>query len=241
MRAFAVRTLALVALIVGVASTARADVTYSYTGSQFSQFGGFDTPTCAPLCRITGWFTLDQPLGPDLPLTDIAQAPYHLIAFGFTDGVTTVTSQFTGDVSFKVQTNANGDVSAWDILLTSDISFVFSMFYQASDAQDFSCTGDCSFPLGLMSHFAVASSVPGTWYTDDDSSPGGQQGPAGPAGPKGDTGPEGPQGPAGVTPEQLASMRQQIAALQQEIAALKAALDREHDRDDGKERDRRPR
>jgi hypothetical protein len=108
----------------------------------------------------------------------------------------------------------------------------FSSFYTTSFAQDFTCVGDCSFPLGFTANFASVSNQPGTWITDDDNGAGGAQGPPGPAGPQGPQGAAGPQGPPGITPAQIAAMQAQINSLQQQINALKAGKDRDDDRHD---------
>jgi len=243
MRVFAVRTLVLLSIALGLSSPARADATYIYSGTQFNLNGGFNFTPCTPRCHITGWIKLDQPLGPNLPLTDITQLPYHLLSYGFTDGLTTITSPFAGDtIIIQVQTDANGDISNWNIDFESGTSTIFSTYYTPSlGSQDFSCVGDCSFPLGFNANFASVSNFPGTWITDDDSvaqGPPGPQGPAGPQGPQGDTGATGatgakgdtgPQGPPGITPAQIAAMQAQINSLQQQINALKAGKDRDDD------------
>jgi len=243
-----VRAFVLSVCLIGTAAAALADVTYSYTGTPFSLFGGTNggtgTVTCTPKCRVTGWFKVAQPLAPNLPLTDITQPPYNLLSYGFTDGVATVSSPFAGPVTFQVQTDANGDVSGWLITFNTGSSFVFSTFYTPStlDAQDYTCyAGDCdSFDPNVS--FAVVNNQPGSWIADDDSGGGqGPQGPPGPVGPVGATGPagpQGPQGPPGVTAAQLAALQRQITALQLEIKELKDH-DHDHHHDRDRDRDRR--
>jgi len=242
MRVFALRTLVLLSLALAAASPARADATYTYNGTPFSLYGGANFTSCPPRCHMTGWIRLDQPLAPNLPMTDLTLLPSHLLAYGFSDGLTTITSPFAGDPPvIQVQTDANGDISGWQIDFEAGASISFSTFYTPSFVQDFTCVGDCSFPLGFNSNFASVSNLPGTWVTDNDSAAGCAQGPPGPQGPAGAQGPAGPQGPPGITPAEIAALQAQINSLQQQINALKAGRDDDHDgrRDDRHDRDHR--
>src|SRR5712692_3039072 len=78
--------------------------TYTYTGNPFTRFSG---TLPAGVSRITGSFTLSNPLGANF---------FNLVAplsFSFTDGATTVTKFNSTGVQFFVSTDAAGTIVGW--------------------------------------------------------------------------------------------------------------------------------
>lgn len=116
-RRITVRSKAFLLVVLGVFSPAlasTADVVYSYTGPAFDAFVG--VYSCAPVCRISGSFTLPTALPANRPSLPISPSSYR-----FTDGnqvfdPTTVQQV----VAFQIGTDATGRPSAWDITLKTN-------------------------------------------------------------------------------------------------------------------------
>ena len=89
-----------------------ADVTYAYTGNPFTSFSGPYTASD----RVTGTFTLADPLPANRPISDI-----NPISFSFSDGVNLMTNSFIplGTPPFfnfiSIGTGPTGAINAWDI------------------------------------------------------------------------------------------------------------------------------
>jgi hypothetical protein len=81
--------------------------TYTYIGSPFTLFPpGF---SCPPDCRITGSFTVAQPLS-----ANSVQLLIEVPSFSFTDGVTTITDSSPNSFAeFFITTDANGAMVDW--------------------------------------------------------------------------------------------------------------------------------
>ncbi len=95
-----------------------ASTTYNFTGNPFTFFSG--AVTCPPDCNISGFFTLAQPLGPNLSNVSISPLSYSANV-----GNTTFTSANTTSGGFaSISTDASGNIIAWSITLsTSNASF----------------------------------------------------------------------------------------------------------------------
>jgi hypothetical protein len=104
------------------ASSARADVIYTYVGNPFADVvdlpfppGTFDTSM-----KVTGSFELADALPADLPLTDISG---DVLAFSFSNGRSTLTESDPNLLAlFFVQTNASGEITVWDIILQQTLT-----------------------------------------------------------------------------------------------------------------------
>ena len=122
---FSVRVLVVFALfaIILATSTSAQTTTYTYTGNAFTIPTGTGL-ACPPICKLTGSFTVSQPLGPNYP-ADIEVTP---LSFTFTDGLSTITNlnatpclsyycpgQGTAAFSFYVSTNDQGQIDSWNI------------------------------------------------------------------------------------------------------------------------------
>jgi hypothetical protein len=95
-------------LLCGLQSAARADI-YTYTGFDFTFASGTYTLTD----YVSGSFTLASPLGDNLSLASVTPSSYS-----FTDQVQTITSLSPpSDVTFKISTDASGNIDKWFINL----------------------------------------------------------------------------------------------------------------------------
>ena len=139
--------LALVLLAMAPAAVL-ADTTYSYVGTPFN---GFHLTACPPTCRITGSFTVADPLAPNL--MGVNTNAFVPLSFSFTDGTTTWTPLDTADSGFGVNTDSSGHITFYsifaDLLGGGDISIyyegtgfttqlfasnnIYSAFYDARD------------------------------------------------------------------------------------------------------------
>lgn len=97
----------------------KADTTYTYTGNQFTSFGGVDA--CPHECSISGSFTVSAPLL-NLTLCTVAGCGNVVpTSWSFTDGNATL-DQTTTDPTlfhFNLQTDGSGNITAWGIFLSS--------------------------------------------------------------------------------------------------------------------------
>jgi len=95
-------------LVVAIAAPAdQADTwTYSYQGENFNSFyGGY---TCPPECSLSGWFTLDAPLGDNLSNANVDPTSFY-----FTDGAIIWTASDVSSESFSFYTDASGNIIGW--------------------------------------------------------------------------------------------------------------------------------
>ena len=106
----------IVAAVLSLDVTVRADTIYTYTGNQFDRFSG--EAACPPVCSISGSFTVAQPFAGYLPVTSVIP-----LSFSFTDGATTITqltntfdSPFLPRNAFLLATDSQGNIRAWFIL-----------------------------------------------------------------------------------------------------------------------------
>jgi hypothetical protein len=101
--------------LTGLQSTAKAE-TYTYTGNDFQTATSPYTLTDF----VSGFFTVASPLGDNLALGAITPTSYS-----FTDGVQTFSSASPpSGVTFKVATDASGNLNGWFIDLQSGVNFV---------------------------------------------------------------------------------------------------------------------
>ena len=94
--------------------TARAATVYTYTGNPYTFIQDLDPPagTYNNSEKITGSFTVNNPLGANLNLVDIT-GPVQ--SFSFFDGRNTITDQNFTFADFVVSTDASGALTAWNI------------------------------------------------------------------------------------------------------------------------------
>lgn len=106
-----------------LAEQAKSATVYNYTGQNFTAFGIFDiTPpdgAYTTSMSVTGSFTLQNPLLPNLPLpgTNITA---DVLDFSFSDGRSTITNANATFFSFIVTTDALANISLWAVFLQLD-------------------------------------------------------------------------------------------------------------------------
>ena len=126
-------------------TAARADVTYTYVGNDFSS--GIQPPFTAS-DHITGSFVLAQPLAPGLALQAVTP-----LSFSYNDGIQTASSANAGVNGFQVSTDTYGNIKHWDIYIMFPQGEFISKDTSAS-------TLDSSFENGITASNAAA---PGIW------------------------------------------------------------------------------
>ena len=108
----------VVASSLGIATSALAITTYSYTGNNFDNFfsygGMYVAGEYTGSMRVTGWFEVANPIAAGV--SDQFITP---LSYSFFDGRITYTDQnsvvwYPGS-SFSVSTNETGDISSWYI------------------------------------------------------------------------------------------------------------------------------
>lgn len=182
--------LTLTALNTGL--LARAQVTYTYTGNNFSYVGGW-----GPVHNISGSFTLSYSLAPNttyelddsfgnftpLPLPAGTVWGPTMTDFSFTDGrETAVSSQSSaynpplgGDITsgnpysepiFQVTTGPSGNISSWfiNILTPNALITTINGSYKGSTQIYDNINGDASQPYD-----AYIYNSPGTWSSTDST------------------------------------------------------------------------
>lgn len=102
-------------LVAGGSTTGQTGFTYSFVGAPFTTFTG---TSCPPVCRITGSFTLAQPLAPNLNQNIGGSGAFTPASFSFTDGVTTFTNLNTSSSGFAVDTDANGKITLYSFFMS---------------------------------------------------------------------------------------------------------------------------
>lgn len=119
-------------LFCGLQSAARADTTYTYTGLNFQTATGPYTLSDF----VSGFFTLASPLGDNLVLADETPG-----AYSFSDGVQTFSSLSPPtDVTFKISTDASGNIDGWFINLENPSGFNQISTETSPNQEDFGAT-----------------------------------------------------------------------------------------------------
>jgi hypothetical protein len=155
----------LAAVAIALSSRLDADVTYDYTGNLLTP-GIFNSlfigNVCgSPECFIQGGFNVAHALDANLNMVTISP-PSFSFQFGFGTPVhqefdQSNTSCFFMGVqvctqSFAISTDANGDISQWQIVLADSFS-----------ADRFDITGSGDGVSELSSELTWGNSAPGTW------------------------------------------------------------------------------
>ncbi len=155
--------LAVICLVAGAPGGAAAIAVYSYQGSNFETIIDGDEleGTYTTDMRVTGFFTLEEPLAPDLSGEFITLSVQN---FSFEDGRQQIAS---GDVESRiseaiVSTDADGEISQWRFLLArGDVGLISTQgFTVVSDTASLCAPGSCD-PAEL--DIASFSGDNGTW------------------------------------------------------------------------------
>jgi len=144
--------------VVGLATSARADTIYTYTGNNFTAFaGGY---ACSPECGVTGSFTLDQALSANI------NTPITPISYTFTDGNTVWTSNNSVLWSSQVITDSQAAIAGWELIFEINpdcgIGCTMSELFTADSGgtiQDMTQL----YPNGSFAAGAYNFYVPGVW------------------------------------------------------------------------------
>lgn len=103
---FALAGAAICCIGIPFVPNADAETVYTYTGKPFNDLR--NGHTCPPVCRVTGWFAVPEPLAPNL--SDVVVTP---TTFALSSGGITLTDGIPADSSLAVFTDASGNISNW--------------------------------------------------------------------------------------------------------------------------------
>ena len=116
----------LVGCVLSIAA-ARADVTYSYTGNDFTSA----TSPYTTSDSVTGSITLTSALADNISSFSFEPAA-SIVSFSFSDGQQTITNANATTGQFAFETNSSGDIIGWE--LTVDIGSVIEASISSQDA-----------------------------------------------------------------------------------------------------------
>jgi hypothetical protein len=102
------------AFVVLVCTVASANVTYSYVGNPFDQFGqGYQ---CPPVCNVEASFTVAQPLAPNLP----EFSPVTPISMTLDSGGVLLTLANVAQYHITVSTDGSGNIGYFSLFMYGD-------------------------------------------------------------------------------------------------------------------------
>jgi hypothetical protein len=105
--------LALAALFVLAAAATKADETYTYTSSPYTDWYVFVPCPSTNICETTGSLTFATALPDNMSLQAVTPESYS-----FTDGVTVLDSTNSSIFELELATNASGQITEWDYFFT---------------------------------------------------------------------------------------------------------------------------
>lgn len=147
-------------LFCGLQSAARADIIYSYTGSDFTTA----TTPYTTSDYVSGSFTLATALGDNLSLAVITPSSYS-----FSDQVQTFSSLSPPtDVTFEISTNASGQITGWFINLENPTSSPNQIFTNTLNHED---GGTASGGEGLIFYLPIGTLPEPTWQVSSSAAP----------------------------------------------------------------------
>jgi hypothetical protein len=150
-----------------MSASAQATVISTYAGNPFNQF---ISSSCPPVCSISGYFTLADPIPPDAL---VAVTP---LDFSFTDGFATINSANSapnvyGATLFTLLTDSSGVITRWNNQYASATNMLWSGTAPPG------CTG-CSvtdegggFGGAGFTYYARVLDNPGTWTQAESAVP----------------------------------------------------------------------
>jgi hypothetical protein len=147
--------LSLVALLLSAVG-ARADTTYTYTGTPMTEGTTPDVCGGGP-CTITGSFTVATPLGDNVPFSYTNTITPE--SFSFTDGNQTIATG-SSVLYFNVGTDASGDIDAWVIQV-----------YGLYDGTSFILTDNVGLDESYRNGSTAYNSSQGTWDPETTPTP----------------------------------------------------------------------
>jgi uncharacterized protein (TIGR03437 family) len=148
---------------------AAGPATYSFESIPFNQFNG---TVCPSTCRITGSFTLAQPLAPNLKSATLssagiygspAAADFVPEAFSFTDGKTifdNTTNNFIlgQNVGFSFDTDASGNIKTYSFYIDQRPDDTLGVYYGGQGGNNLVYSTTTSYTAQVQ-----ASGSVGTW------------------------------------------------------------------------------
>jgi hypothetical protein len=166
MRLFARLLTAFAISALTCAVTASADeVTYTYTGNRFNNFGG--DATCPLECNMSGSFTVPVPVGPNFHGFFIPDS------FSFTDGLVTITQANATSFAFGFITNSLGEITVWNVNAIDPLTSMFT-----STGPSLICPVGCTVTDGSFApsaldtiNYAQVINDPGTWSSEITATP----------------------------------------------------------------------
>jgi hypothetical protein len=129
-------SLPLLGLFIFAGVAQAQQTTYYFVSVPFTTFS--PGTNCPPTCRITGSFTVSQPLPPNinLPVNIIdSSGTFTPTSFTFTDGVRTITNTTATISGFAVNTDANGNIVQWNFYAQNSTFYVFGFYFPDTDSQ----------------------------------------------------------------------------------------------------------
>ena len=178
---FSILAVALLAFC--LTQSARAQVTYRYTGNPFSYVGTSDY-WGAPVTSVSGYFTVASALAPNTTLLLTPDTIGGTITdYSFTDGryidnignyatsapVNIDNGTGSGAPTFAVTTGANGDITYWDLNILSPTAYLGSWNVNSWNSPvydtlyDEGTVGDGVIADPSQSYDAYNNNSPGTW------------------------------------------------------------------------------
>ncbi|HTU52569.1 MAG TPA: PEP-CTERM sorting domain-containing protein [Acetobacteraceae bacterium] len=151
----------LVGCVLSIAA-ARADVTYTYTGNDFTS-ATFPYTTSD---SVTGSITLTSALADNISSFTFEPSA-SIVSFSFSDGQQTITNANATTDQFAFETNSSGDIIGWE--LTVDIGSVIEASISSQDAPGIGVVDQ-----GVMDNDNESGhnlNDPGTWTTGSPSTP----------------------------------------------------------------------
>jgi len=137
-----------------------ADVTYTYTGNDFtSTLGSYTTSDF-----VSGSFTVATALTAGLTEGHITP-----LSYSFSDGLQTLDNTNSKILFFFIGTNVSGSITSWDISVAdpSDEHFVISTEHDLGGSEDSVQDPDADGQANTTNNITP----PGTWMSQVDASP----------------------------------------------------------------------
>jgi len=102
------------ASVVLLCTVASANVTYSYMGNPFDQFGqGYQ---CPPVCNVVGSFTVAQPLPPNLPEFSLVTP----LSMTLDSGGVSLTLANVAQYQITLSTDGSGNIGYFSLFMYGD-------------------------------------------------------------------------------------------------------------------------
>lgn len=183
--------LAFATLFALAAKATKADDTYTYASSPYTNWYVFVPCPDTNICETTGSLTFATPLPDNMPLQTVTPESYS-----FTDGVTVLDSTNSSILNLELATNASGQITEWSYFFTQGDPAV-DLFELCGDSTEFACglaglqtpgldyydqaEYDINDSPNFFIEYAVSSGGPGTWTGggNDQSGGGGDGGDGG--------------------------------------------------------------